>query len=121
MVRKMAEQIESALGLLLTPSEYNEKMDRDAEYQILAFDNYGQMFIPMGIIVTKSSNGEIKAYDAEDYMFDLDKFLKGKETIIDGEVMYILPREIKFIVQMPSVETVKRKLEEIEEGATENV
>lgn len=63
--------------------------DRRPEHPCLACDTFGQIFIPHGVVTVDG-----QSYDADGFDFDFEKFLRGRETVIDGEPAYILPREI---------------------------
>ena len=48
-----------------------------------------------------------KVYDAKDFNFNVEEFLKGQEvTLRIGEKIRVLPTEIKYVIELPSPEQI---------------
>lgn len=86
--------------------EIKEYLKREAnDCQIVAFDKYGQAFIPLGFV---EINGKI--YDAKNFNFNTEEFLKGKEeTLLSGRKMMVLPREIKSVMEIPNKKEILKE------------
>lgn len=71
--------------------------EKSGENTILAKDEFGNIFIPMGLM---RINDDV--YDAKDFHFDLKSFLRGEPVkMLDGETYYIKPPKIKYILVIP--------------------
>ena len=63
--------------------------EKKADFPCLAVDKFGQIFIPQGIVTINN-----RCYDGAGFDFDVGKFMKGKEVIINGQKAYIEPTEV---------------------------
>ncbi len=71
--------------------------ERVAEFPCLACDIFEQIFIPVGVVTLNN-----RCFDRKEFDFDVKKFLKGKEvTLLGGEKVYELPREIVAWMPLP--------------------
>lgn len=73
--------------------------EKPAEGPCLACDEFGQLWIPYSIL---GYHG--RCYDGKGFNMRFDnenimKFLKGEQMVLDGETVYLPPREI--IAWMP--------------------
>ncbi len=79
----------------------SERMPEIDDGKILGCDQFGQIFIPTSIVKI-----EEKLYDAKDFKFDVNEFLKGR-CIVDG--IRMRPRII--VAWMPLPEPYKGEKE----------
>ena len=89
-----------AIEALEKQSKWIPVSEERAKFPCLACDKFSQIFIPCGVVTINN-----RCYDGLDFMWDVKKFLRGKEGTIGGKKAYILPREI--IAWMPLPEPYK--------------
>ena len=82
--------------------------EHEAMFPCLATDKFGQIFIPISVVTIGN-----RCYDGQNFRFDVGDFLKGEEIEVDGETMYLAPREI--VAWMPLPEPWKG----VKDGRTE--
>ena len=78
--------------------------EKKAHFPCLAVDKFGQIFIPQDIVTINN-----RCYDGAGFDFDVGRFKKGKEVIINGRKAYIEPTEV--IAWMPLPEPYKAESE----------